>query len=59
MTNTTGPWSATDKSSSWIYKGTTSGTVKAYATFRNGLNTSWFNLNWKTIDESCSATAYK
>ena len=59
VTDTSGTWSAHDKSASWIYKGTTSGTVKGYATFKNGLVTSWFSLAWQTYDESCSATAYK
>ena len=59
VTDTSGTWSAHDKSSSWIYKGTTSGTVKAYATFKNGLVTTWFELAWQTYDESCTAYAYK
>lgn len=59
VTDTSGTWSAHDKSSSWTYKGKTTGTVKAYATFKNGAVTTWFELAWQTFDESCSATARK
>lgn len=59
VTSTSGTWSAHDKSASWIYKGTTSGTCKAYATFKNGIVTQWFEMAWQTYDESCSASAYR
>lgn len=59
VTSTHGTWSAHDKSSSWIYKGKKSGTVKAYATFKNGIVTTWFEMAWQTYDKSCTATASK
>ena len=46
-----------DKSSSWINQEATRGDVKAYATFKNGLCTAWFDLAWQTEDRSCTATA--
>ena len=59
VTRTSGTWSAHDRSASWIYKGKGSGDVKAYATFKNGVVTQWFELAWQTRTESCSATARK
>lgn len=57
ITSTSGTWSVHDKSSSWINQEATRGDVKAYATFKNGLCTAWFDLAWQTEDRSCTATA--
>lgn len=59
VTSTHLSWSVHDKSASWTYKGTTSGTVRAYATFKNGLSTTWIDLSIQSFDERISATAYK
>ncbi|MDD2370934.1 MAG: hypothetical protein PHQ32_02910 [Firmicutes bacterium] len=58
-TSTNGTWSVHNKSSSWTYKGVVYGTCRAYATFKNGLDTTWVSLSWQTQDESISAYAYK
>jgi hypothetical protein len=57
--STSGTWSVCDKSAAWIYKGTTTGTCKAYATFKNGIITQWFQMAWETYDKSISAEAYR
>lgn len=57
IAETHGTWSAHDKSSSWTYKGKKEGTVKAYATFKNGIVTQWFEMAWQTYDKSSTAKA--
>jgi hypothetical protein len=52
-------WQATGKKSAWTYKGTTSGTVKAYATFVLGIVTQWITIGLLSESDSATAYAYK
>jgi hypothetical protein len=52
-------WQATDKSSKWTYKGTTTGTAKAYATFVLGIVTQWVSIGLRSESDSATAYAYK
>lgn len=57
VTSTHGTWSVHDKEASWIYQSDKKGTCKAYATFKNGVCTQWFDMAWQTYDRSISAYA--
>lgn len=52
-------WQATNKSSTWTYKGTTTGTVKSYARFVLGVVTQWVTIGVLSETDSATAYAYK